>query len=86
MLSPCPKKHIITQPRSNTQPLSPQGIYRVSGVKSRVEKLCQAFENGAHLVDLSDQHPNVIANVLKLYLRQLPEPLLTFRLYPEFIR
>lgn len=63
-----------------------KGIYRVSGVKSRVEKLCQAFENGAHLVDLSDQHPNVIANVLKLYLRQLPEPLLTFRLYPEFIR
>ncbi|XP_045139333.1 rho GTPase-activating protein 45-like isoform X4 [Portunus trituberculatus] len=63
-----------------------KGIYRVSGVKSRVEKLCQAFENGAHLVDLSDQHPNVIANVLKLYLRQLPEPLLTFRLYPDFIR
>ncbi|KAG0716117.1 Rho GTPase-activating protein 29 [Chionoecetes opilio] len=63
-----------------------KGIYRVSGVKSRVEKLCQAFENGAHLVDLSDQHPNVIANVMKLYLRQLPEPLLTFRLYPEFIR
>ncbi|XP_063872353.1 rho GTPase-activating protein 45-like [Scylla paramamosain] len=63
-----------------------KGIYRVSGVKSRVEKLCQAFENGAHLVDLSDQHPNVIANVHKLYLRQLPEPLLTFRLYPDFIR
>ncbi|KAK7791491.1 hypothetical protein R5R35_008846 [Gryllus longicercus] len=63
-----------------------KGIYRVSGVKSRVEKLCQAFENGAELVDLSDIHPNVIANVLKLYLRQLPEPLLTFRLYPEFVR
>ncbi|KAJ8887837.1 hypothetical protein PR048_014055 [Dryococelus australis] len=60
------------------------GIYRVSGVKSRVEKLCQAFENGADLVDLSDMHPNVVASVLKLYLRQLPEPLLTFRLYPEF--
>ena len=63
-----------------------QGIYRVSGLKSRVEKLCQAFENGAQLVDLTDQHPNVIANVLKLYLRQLPEPLLTFRLYSEFIK
>ncbi|RWS14840.1 minor histocompatibility protein HA-1-like protein [Dinothrombium tinctorium] len=63
-----------------------KGLYRVSGVKSRVEKLCQSFENGADLVDLSDQHPNVIANVLKLYLRQLPEPLLTFRLYPDFIR
>ncbi|XP_066995467.1 rho GTPase-activating protein 45 isoform X2 [Anabrus simplex] len=63
-----------------------KGIYRVSGVKSKVEKLCQAFENGAELVDLADIHPNVIANVLKLYLRQLPEPLLTFQLYPDFIR
>ena len=58
----------------------------MSGVKHKVEKLCQAFENGAELVDLSDQNPNVVANVLKLYMRQLPEPLLTFTLYPEFIR
>lgn len=63
-----------------------RGLYRVSGVKSKVEKLCQSFETGAGLVDLSDVHPNVIANVLKLYFRQLPEPLLTHRLYPEFIR
>lgn len=63
-----------------------KGIYRVSGVKSKVEKLCQAFENGAELVDLTDVHPNVIANVVKLYMRQLPEPLMTFRLYNDFIR
>ena len=63
-----------------------KGLYRVSGVKSQVEKLYQSFENSAELVDLTDTHPNVIANVLKLYLRQLPEPLLTFRLYPEFVR
>ena len=48
--------------------------------------MCQAFENGAELVDLTDQNPNVVANVLKLYMRQLPEPLLTFNLYQEFIR
>ncbi|XP_065576671.1 rho GTPase-activating protein 45-like [Artemia franciscana] len=62
------------------------GLYRVSGVKSKVEKLCQAFENGADLVDMTEIHPNIIANVLKLYLRQLPEPLLTSKLYPEFVR
>jgi hypothetical protein len=66
--------------------LAPKGLYRVSGVKSKVEKLCQSFENGADLVDLTDIHPNVVANVLKLYLRQLPEALLTSRLYPDFIR
>ncbi|KAG8271538.1 Rho GTPase-activating protein 29 [Homalodisca vitripennis] len=64
-----------------------KGIYRVSGVKSRVERLCQEFEvSGGEDTDLSDTHPNVIANVLKLYLRQLPQPLFTFQLYPEFIR
>ena len=65
--------------------LCKQGIYRISGVKSRVEKLCQSFEIDEGNVDLSEQHPNVIANVLKLYLRQLPEPLLTFTLYKELV-
>ena len=48
-----------------------QGIYRVSGVKSKVEKLCQSFETEEGQVDLADHNPNVIANVLKLYLRQV---------------
>nr|CAD7201464.1 unnamed protein product [Timema douglasi] len=56
-----------------------KGIYRISGAKGKIEKLCQAFENGADLVDLGDSQINVIATVLKLYLRQLPEPLLTFK-------
>uniref|UniRef100_A0A8D0FJP6 Rho GTPase-activating protein 29 n=1 Tax=Strix occidentalis caurina TaxID=311401 RepID=A0A8D0FJP6_STROC len=53
--------------------------------KSRVEKLCQAFENGKDLVELSELYAHDISNVLKLYLRQLPEPLILFRLYNEFI-
>ncbi|XP_064626065.1 rho GTPase-activating protein 45-like isoform X2 [Lineus longissimus] len=66
--------------------ITQKGLYRVSGVKSRVEKLCQSFEIEGDKVDLTEHHPNVIANVLKLYLRQLPEPLLTFPLYSEFVR
>uniref|UniRef100_A0A8C1L5G5 Rho GTPase activating protein 45 n=1 Tax=Cyprinus carpio TaxID=7962 RepID=A0A8C1L5G5_CYPCA len=58
-----------------------KGIYRVNGVKTRVEKLCQAFENGKELVELSQSSPHDISNVLKLYLRQLPEPIMPFRLY-----
>ncbi|KFW01383.1 Rho GTPase-activating protein 29, partial [Eurypyga helias] len=65
--------------------LNVKGIYRVNGAKSRVEKLCQAFENGKDLVELSDLYAHDISNVLKLYLRQLPEPLILFRLYNEFI-
>lgn len=48
-----------------------KGIYRVNGAKSRVEKLCQAFENGKDLVELSELYPHDISNVLKLYLRQV---------------
>uniref|UniRef100_A0A8C7D0D6 Rho GTPase activating protein 45 n=1 Tax=Oncorhynchus kisutch TaxID=8019 RepID=A0A8C7D0D6_ONCKI len=61
--------------------LKTKGIYRVNGVKTRVEKLCQAFENGKELVELSQCSPHDISNVLKLYLRQLPEPIMPFRLY-----
>lgn len=43
----------------------------MNGAKSRVEKLCQAFENGKDLVELSDLSPHDISNVLKLYLRQV---------------
>ncbi|KAJ8277331.1 hypothetical protein GJAV_G00074050 [Gymnothorax javanicus] len=61
--------------------LKMKGIYRVNGVKTRVEKLCQAFENGKELVELSQASPHDISNVLKLYLRQLPEPIMPFRVY-----
>uniref|UniRef100_A0A4X2JY63 Rho GTPase-activating protein 29 n=1 Tax=Vombatus ursinus TaxID=29139 RepID=A0A4X2JY63_VOMUR len=62
-----------------------KGIYRMNGVKLRVEKLCQAFENGKDLVELSELCEHDISNVLKLYLRKLPEPLFLFHLYDELI-
>ncbi|XP_052404581.1 rho GTPase-activating protein 45-like isoform X6 [Carassius gibelio] len=65
--------------------LKMKGIYRVNGVKTRVEKLCQAFENGKELVELSQASPHDISNVLKLYLRQLPEPIMPFRIYNELM-
>ncbi|XP_048844855.1 rho GTPase-activating protein 45-like isoform X2 [Brienomyrus brachyistius] len=65
--------------------LKMKGIYRVNGVKTRVEKLCQAFENGKELVELSQASPHDISNVLKLYLRQLPEPVMPFRIYNDLM-
>lgn len=62
-----------------------QGIYRVCGNKLKTDKLCQALENGMHLVDISEFSSHDICDVLKLYLRQLPEPFILFRLYKEFI-
>lgn len=48
-----------------------QGIYRISGAKARVEKLCQAFENGRELVELSEHSPHDITGVLKHFLKEV---------------
>lgn len=42
-------------------------------------------DNKDILVMLSDMDINAIAGTLKLYFRELPEPLLTDRLYPAFM-
>lgn len=47
-----------------------QGIYRVSGSRVRVERLCQAFENGRALVDLSGNSPHDVSSVLKRFLQE----------------
>ncbi|XP_040919554.1 GEM-interacting protein isoform X2 [Toxotes jaculatrix] len=65
--------------------LSIQGVYRVSGSKPRIQKLCQAFEVQKEQVDLSDLSPHDITSILKHFFKELPEPLLTFDLYNDFI-
>ena len=47
------------------------GIYRVSGVKSKVEGLCHSYEVNPTGVDLSNLSPNIIANVLKHFFREV---------------
>ncbi|KAM6957138.1 GEM-interacting protein [Aplochiton taeniatus] len=65
--------------------LTVQGVYRVSGSKPRIQKLCQLFETQGDQVDLSDLSPHDITSVLKHFFKELPEPLLTFDLYNDFI-
>ncbi|XP_034648591.1 GEM-interacting protein isoform X2 [Trachemys scripta elegans] len=65
--------------------LGVQGIYRISGAKARVEKLCQAFENGRELVELSEHSPHDITGVLKHFLKELSGPVLLYELYDELI-
>uniref|UniRef100_A0A914E991 Uncharacterized protein n=1 Tax=Acrobeloides nanus TaxID=290746 RepID=A0A914E991_9BILA len=64
-----------------------KGIYRTCGVKSKVEQICIMFEQAekGSDVDLADVHPMNIASVIKLYLRKLPEPLLSYELYQDWL-
>ncbi|XP_025970790.1 GEM-interacting protein isoform X2 [Dromaius novaehollandiae] len=68
-----------------TRALGVQGIYRISGSKARVEKLCQAFENGRSLVELSEHSPHDITGVLKHFLKELSGPVLVYQLYDNLI-
>ncbi|XP_068126405.1 active breakpoint cluster region-related protein isoform X4 [Hyperolius riggenbachi] len=63
------------------------GIYRISGVATDIQALKAAFDanNKDILMMLSDMDINAIAGTLKLYFRELPEPLLTDRLYLAFM-
>uniref|UniRef100_W5MPQ8 GEM interacting protein n=1 Tax=Lepisosteus oculatus TaxID=7918 RepID=W5MPQ8_LEPOC len=65
--------------------LAVQGVYRVSGSKPRIQKLCQAFEIQRDQVDLSEHSPHDITSVLKHFFKELPEPLVIFDLYDDFI-
>ncbi|XP_077417686.1 breakpoint cluster region protein isoform X2 [Vanacampus margaritifer] len=62
------------------------GIYRVSGVATDIQALKAAFDlnNKDVCVMMRDMDVNAIAGTLKLYFRELPEPLFTDELYPNF--
>ncbi|KAM3867843.1 breakpoint cluster region protein [Diretmus argenteus] len=62
------------------------GIYRVSGVATDIQALKAAFDSNNKDVSLMmrDMDVNAIAGTLKLYFRELPEPLFTDDLYPNF--
>ncbi|RUS78298.1 hypothetical protein EGW08_013933 [Elysia chlorotica] len=63
--------------------LACEGIYRMSGVKSKVQHLKDCY-NRQEPVHLLEHEPNVVASLLKLFLRELPEPVLTTALMPKF--
>ena len=63
--------------------LSCEGIYRISGVKSKVQALKEAYNRGLP-VNLHENEPNIVASLLKQFLRELPEPVLTTELLAKF--
>ncbi|XP_058886048.1 ralA-binding protein 1-like isoform X1 [Acipenser ruthenus] len=60
-----------------------EGIYRVSGLKSRVENLMLQYDRGGR-PPLYEMDYNSVACLLKRYLRELPESLFTAELLPHF--
>ncbi|XP_047126135.1 rho GTPase-activating protein 7 isoform X1 [Hydra vulgaris] len=61
------------------------GIFRKSGMKSRIEKLKIQIELNPSKIDLDGYSAYDVADMLKQFFRELPEPLLTTKLSDTFI-
>ncbi|KAI0057203.1 RhoGAP-domain-containing protein [Artomyces pyxidatus] len=69
--------------------LNSVGIYRISGTMSKVNKLKEKLDKDLDSVNLDadewSSDINNVTSVMKLWLRELPEPLLTAQLHQGFI-
>ncbi|XP_011136233.1 unconventional myosin-IXa isoform X1 [Harpegnathos saltator] len=63
-----------------------EGIYRKSGVSSKVRELKMKMDEGdLEKVDFENYQVHVLAAVLKSFFRDMPEPLLTYEYYDDFL-
>ncbi|CAB1352748.1 unnamed protein product [Coregonus sp. 'balchen'] len=69
-----------------SQCLEKVGIFRKSGVKSRIQTLRQLNENSPDHVSYQGQSAYDVADLLKQYFRDLPEPVLTTKLTETFLQ
>ncbi|KAF3928148.1 Myosin-IXa [Arthrobotrys entomopaga] len=65
--------------------MSVEGVFRKNGNIRRLKELTALLDGGNENVDLVKEGPVQVAALLKKFLRELPDPLLTFKLYKLFI-
>lgn len=87
-LTPIVLEKCINEIESRPFALDTEGLYRIAGFSDTVEEIKLAFERDCDHVDLSqERYPDIhaITCVLKLYLRQLPIPLVTFDIHSQLL-
>ncbi|KAF8769958.1 Rho GTPase-activating protein 44 like protein [Argiope bruennichi] len=62
-----------------------EGLFRIGGSMIKIKKMKSAFDAGFHHLIEEERDPHNVAGILKLYLRSLPEPLLTYQLYDQWM-
>ncbi|XP_046521824.1 rho GTPase-activating protein 17 isoform X2 [Equus asinus] len=61
-----------------------EGLFRIGAGASKLKKLKAALDCSTSHLDEFYSDPHAVAGALKSYLRELPEPLMTFHLYEEW--
>ncbi|XP_078041212.1 rho GTPase-activating protein 17 isoform X4 [Augochlora pura] len=64
-----------------------EGLFRIAGAASKSRRIKLSLDACCLTLPIALEYkdPHVIAGALKSYLRELPEPLLTYKLYPEWM-
>lgn len=65
--------------------LDSTGLFRKSGVRSRIQKLKTLNESNPDNISYEEQQAYDVADMIKQYFRELPEALLTNKLSETFI-
>ncbi|XP_062859230.1 rho GTPase-activating protein 17a isoform X2 [Trichomycterus rosablanca] len=63
-----------------------EGLFRITAGASKLKKLKAALDCSTSQLEEFYSDPHAVAGALKSYLRELPEPLMTFQLYDEWIQ
>ncbi|KAI9368612.1 Rho GTPase activator [Aspergillus egyptiacus] len=65
--------------------MSVEGVFRKNGNIRRLKDVSEMIDNRYDQVDLTKENPVQIAALLKKFLREMPDPLLTFKLHRLFV-
>ena len=60
------------------------GIFRLPGQASRIQALKGLYDSGSQEDFSTSEDVHTVASLLKLYLRELPEPVVPFTFYESY--
>uniref|UniRef100_A0A8B9FAT4 SH3 domain-binding protein 1 n=1 Tax=Amazona collaria TaxID=241587 RepID=A0A8B9FAT4_9PSIT len=63
-----------------------EGLFRLAAGASVLRKLKSSLASGSNALEEFYSDPHAVAGALKSYLRELPQPLMTFELYNEWLQ
>jgi hypothetical protein len=77
--------HSPPPPPSSSTAVQLEGIFRLSGSATLIEKYKGFFDSGEDVDLSSESDPHAVAGLLKLWFRELPDPVLTWERYSKFL-
>src|SRR5690554_6796330 len=86
-------KEKVIPPKAIIVALKEEGLFRVSGNHERIQEIKELYDRGSFKaklmkgknVHLSGEDVATVTGILKLFFRELRDPIFTFELYPSFL-